>query len=72
MSFGISTEIWVIVGLGVLAVLFLMSGMARLFRKAGPHEALIVYGFGGTKRRQRPWQGRLSDGGDLPRIFRWS
>ncbi len=49
MSFGISTEIWVIVGLGVLAVLFLMSGMARLYRKAGPHEALIVYGFGGTK-----------------------
>jgi flotillin len=49
MSFGISTEVWVIVGLGVLAVLFLMSGMARLYRKAGPHEALIVYGFGGTK-----------------------
>jgi flotillin len=49
MSFGISTEIWVIVGLGVLAVLLLMSGMARLYRKAGPHEALIVYGFGGTK-----------------------
>ena len=49
MSFGISTEIWVIVGLGVLAVLFLMSGMARLYQKAGPHEALVVYGFGGTK-----------------------
>jgi flotillin len=49
MSFGIPTEIWVIVGLGVLALLFLMSGMARLYRKAGPHEALIVYGFGGTR-----------------------
>jgi flotillin len=49
MSLGIPTEIWVIVGLGVLALLFLMSGMARLYRKAGPHEALIVYGFGGTR-----------------------
>ena len=26
-----------------------MSGMARLYRKAGPHEALIVYGLGGTR-----------------------
>jgi flotillin len=42
-------EIWVIVGLGVMAVLFLMSMLARLYRKAGPHEALIVYGFGGTR-----------------------
>src|SRR5581483_2911509 len=29
--------------------LFLMSMLARLYRKAGPHEALIVYGFGGTR-----------------------
>src|SRR5580765_3159104 len=49
MTFGISTEIWVVVGLGVLVILFLMSGMARLYRKAGPHEALIVYGLGGTR-----------------------
>ncbi len=49
MSFGIPTEIWVIVGLCILGVLFLMSGLARLYRKAGPHEALIVYGFGGTR-----------------------
>ncbi|HEY4230974.1 MAG TPA: SPFH domain-containing protein [Thermoanaerobaculia bacterium] len=26
-----------------------MSSMARLYRKAGPHEALIVYGLGGTR-----------------------
>jgi flotillin len=33
----------------VLAVLFLMTSIARLYRKAGPHQALIVYGFGGTR-----------------------
>jgi flotillin len=49
MSFGISTEIWVFVGLGILILLMLVSTMARLYRKAGPHEALIVYGFGGTR-----------------------
>jgi len=42
-------EIWIIVGLGIMALLFLMSMLARLYRKAGPHEALIVYGFGGTR-----------------------
>jgi flotillin len=36
-------------GLMVLAILFLMSMLARLYRKAGPHEALIVYGFRGTR-----------------------
>ncbi len=39
----------VIAGLMVLAVLFLMAVFAKLFRKAGPHEALIVYGFRGTR-----------------------
>ncbi len=39
----------VIAGLMVLALIFLMSVLARLFRKAGPHEALIVYGFRGTR-----------------------
>jgi flotillin len=33
----------------VLAVLFIMAMFAKLFRKAGPHEALIVYGFRGTR-----------------------
>ena len=47
--FGIAMEIWVIAGLMVLAILFLMSMLARLYRKAGPHEALIVYGFRGTR-----------------------
>src|ERR1700745_3405116 len=49
MSCGIPTEIWVIVGLCVLGLLLLMSSLARLYRKAGPHEALIVYGVGGTR-----------------------
>ena len=41
--------IWIFVGLGVFVILFLVNGMARLYRKAGPHEALIVYGLGGTR-----------------------
>jgi flotillin len=40
---------WVIVGLGLMALFFLMGMLARLYRKAGPHEALIVYGFRGTR-----------------------
>jgi flotillin len=46
---GIPVEIWVIVGLSVLLILFLFSLFARLYRKAGPHEALIVYGFRGKR-----------------------
>src|SRR6202161_813769 len=47
--FGMAIEVWVIVGLMVLAVMLLMSMLAKLYRKAGPHEALIVYGFRGTR-----------------------
>src|SRR5437870_514965 len=47
--FGIAVEIWIIAGLMVLAIMLLMSALARLYRKAGPHEALVVYGFGGTR-----------------------
>ncbi|HUK25329.1 MAG TPA: SPFH domain-containing protein [Terriglobales bacterium] len=46
---GIAIEIWIIAGMLVLALLFLMSGLARLYRKAGPHEALVVYGFRGKR-----------------------
>jgi len=45
MFLGLSIEIWVFIGLGVLTLLFIMNWAARLYRKAGPHEALIVYGF---------------------------
>lgn len=44
-----SVGFWVIVGLMILAVVLLGSFMASLYRKAGPHEALIVYGFRGTR-----------------------
>src|SRR5437879_3992220 len=42
-------QLFVIAGLMVLAILFLMMMFAKLFRKAGPHEAIIVYGFRGTR-----------------------
>src|SRR5271166_5010765 len=45
----ISSEVFIVAGLMVLAILFLMAMFARLYRKAGPHEALIVYGFRGTR-----------------------
>src|SRR6478735_973943 len=40
---------WVMVGLMVLTVALLSSFLASLYRKAGPHEALVVYGFRGTR-----------------------
>jgi flotillin len=39
----------VVAGLAVLAVLLGMGLLARMFRKAGPHEALIIYGLRGTR-----------------------
>ncbi|MCX6629676.1 MAG: SPFH domain-containing protein [Candidatus Solibacter sp.] len=42
-------QIFVIAALMVLALMFLMMMFAKLFRKAGPHEAIIVYGFRGTR-----------------------
>jgi flotillin len=45
----LSVEFWVIVGLMILSVALLGSFLASLYRKAGPHEALIVYGFRGTR-----------------------
>src|SRR6202158_2767325 len=42
-------QVFVIAGLMILAVIFLMTMFAKLFRKAGPHEAIIVYGFRGTR-----------------------
>jgi flotillin len=47
--FGIQPGTWVIVGLMVLAVLFILVMFAKMFRKAGPNEALIVFGFRGTR-----------------------
>src|ERR1051325_3330839 len=39
----------VIAGAMLLAIVLLMAMFAKLFRKAGPHEAIIVYGFRGTR-----------------------
>jgi flotillin len=49
MDFGITTGIGVTVGLMGLTVILLTSILATLYRKAGPHEALVVYGFRGTR-----------------------
>src|SRR5712692_5657670 len=46
---GISNGVFVMAALMALAILFLLSMFARLYRKAGPHEALVVYGFRGTR-----------------------
>ena len=43
--FGGLSTLWIFVGLGIVAVLCLMGMVARLYRKAGPHEALVVYGY---------------------------
>ena len=45
----IPSEVIVIGGLAVLAVFFMFGTFTRLYRKAGPHEALVVYGLGGTR-----------------------
>ena len=40
----------VMAGLMVLTVIFMIMAMfANLYKKAGPHEALVVYGFRGTR-----------------------
>jgi flotillin len=48
----IPTDIWIISGLTVLAFLFAFGVFARLYRKVGPNEALIVYGFRKTRIRK--------------------
>jgi flotillin len=41
--------ILVYVALAVLTLFFFMAVLAKLFRKAGPHEALVIYGLRGTR-----------------------
>ena len=49
MSWEISVEIlYIAIGL-VLTLVALLAIIARLYRKAGPNEALVVYGFRGTR-----------------------
>jgi flotillin len=47
--FGISVSVWIVVAGMVLAIVLLFSFIAQMFRKAGPNEAFIVYGFRGTR-----------------------
>jgi len=42
-------ELVLIVGICVLIVILFMGMIARMYRKAGPNEALIVYGFKGPR-----------------------
>ncbi len=45
----VSAGVFVVAGLMVVCLLVLMALFAGLYRKAGPHEALVVYGFRGTR-----------------------
>jgi flotillin len=45
----VTSGVWVIVGLMALGLMFVLGMLAKMFRKAGPHEALVVYGFRGTR-----------------------
>src|SRR5215470_9679692 len=45
----IPLQFLVVAGLMVMALVFLMSMFASLYRKAGPHQALVVYGIRGTR-----------------------
>jgi flotillin len=49
MGFSVPTDVWVIAGLCALVVVFGFALFAKLYRKAGPHEALVVYGFRGLR-----------------------
>ena len=51
----------IFIGLGVVVLLIIMTSIAKMFRKAGPNEAIIVYGFRGPRvikggaRSSFPW-----------------
>src|SRR5208337_1040773 len=49
MGFHIPTEVLIIAWTAVVAVVLLTAIFARLYRKAGPNEVLVVYGFRGTR-----------------------
>ncbi len=45
----IPIDVLVLSGLLVLVIVFSFAAFAKLYRKAGPHEALVVYGFRGMR-----------------------
>src|ERR1035441_8829480 len=44
-----TNELVLIIGLSILALIMILGLLARMYRKAGPNEALIVYGFRGPR-----------------------
>ena len=49
MGSQIPIDVLVLSGLLVLVIVFSFAAFAKLYRKAGPHEALVVYGFRGMR-----------------------
>jgi flotillin len=43
------SSVWVIAGLLVLVILVILVTFARMLRKVGPHEALVIYGIRGPR-----------------------
>ncbi len=56
-----------IAGIAALMLILLMGILARMYRKAGPNEALIVYGFRGPRVIKGHGTVIFPDGGKLPR-----
>lgn len=46
---GLVGEVLIVASLSVLVILMIFLIVARMYRKVGPNQALIVYGFGGTR-----------------------
>jgi flotillin len=44
-----TNDVVLMVGLGILGLILVLGLLARMYRKAGPNEALIVYGFRGPR-----------------------
>ena len=57
MGFHIPTEALIVAWTAVAAVVLVIALFARLYRKAGPNEVLVVYGFRGT--RVGKWHGTV-------------
>src|SRR5215467_11793841 len=49
MMQAMSNDIVLIAGLATLGLILILGILARMYRKAGPNEALIVYGFRGPR-----------------------
>ena len=43
------SSVWVMAGLLVLVILVILVTFAKMLRKAGPHEALVIYGIRGPR-----------------------